>query len=183
MKRIVTGHNQAGRSVVLLEGEPGRQNDFPNLPGLSIQEIWGTEGSPQVPHNGQDPTETMEAFVAPLGGTRFRIEQYPPDAVLAKLAEQGEINLAQAATEFAAAMPDIAAVLEPDFMHTTDTIDYNIILAGELWCELDDGVEVHLQAGDCLVQCGTRHAWRNKGTEPCIKAAIMVGAVRHQPGR
>ncbi len=178
MKRVVTGHNEARKSIVLFEGEPNRVSEFPNLPGLSIKEIWATDANSQVPINGADPTITMTDFIAPQGGTRFRIEYYPPDALLGELAEKGEIDFEQAGAEFAAAMPDIAEVLEPDFMHTTDTIDYNIVLAGELWCELDDGVEVHLKAGDCLVQCGTRHAWRNKGTETCIKAAIMVGAVR-----
>ena len=178
MKRVVTGHDESGKSVVLFEGTPLRQSTFPNLPGLRLQEIWTTEANPQLPINHDDPTVAMETFVAPLGGTRFRIEHYPPDAKLAQLAERGEIDFAQAGIEFAEAMPDIAEVLEPDFMHATDTIDYNIVLSGELWCELDDGIEVHLRAGDCLVQCGTRHAWRNKGTETCVKAAIMVGAVR-----
>ncbi len=104
MKRIVTGHNSEGKSIVFIEDEAVRKTVVPNL-------------------------------------------------------------------------PDIAATLEPDFMHTTETIDYNIVLSGERWCELDDGGEVHLKAGDCLVQCGTRHAWRNKGSEMCVKAAIMVGAV------
>jgi mannose-6-phosphate isomerase-like protein (cupin superfamily) len=178
MKRVVIGHNQEGKAVVLMEGEPVRVSEFPNLPGLRLLEIWATEANPVVPIDGQDPTVAMEDFIAPRSGTRFRIEFYPPDAQIAELAETGEIDLAQAGSEFAEAMPDIAAMLEPDFMHKTDTIDYNIILAGELWCELDDGAEVHLKPGDCLVQCGTRHAWRNKGTETCIKAAIMVGALR-----
>lgn len=178
MKRVVTGHNQDGKSVVLLAGEPPRVSEFPNLPGLRIYEIWATDPPPQVPVSGEDPTAGMQQFIAPLGGTRFRIEVYPPDAELGEMAARGEIDFGQAAAEFAAAMPDIAAALEPDFMHTTDTIDYNIVLSGELWCELDDGVEVHLEAGDCLVQTGTRHAWRNKGSVPCVKAAIMVGAVR-----
>jgi mannose-6-phosphate isomerase-like protein (cupin superfamily) len=178
MKRVVIGHNQAGKSVVISDGEPVRQSTFPNVPGLCLKEIWATDANPQIPIKNEDPTANMETFIAPLGGTRFRIEHYPPDAKLAELAERGEIDFSQAGLELAEAMPDLAEVLEPDFMHTTDTIDYNIILSGELWCELDDGVEVHLRAGDCLVQCGTRHAWRNKGSETCIKAAIMVGAVR-----
>jgi mannose-6-phosphate isomerase-like protein (cupin superfamily) len=180
MKRVVVGHNSEGKSVVLMEGEPNRVSQFPNMPGLRIDEIWATDPQPVVPISGDDPTVTMQTFIAPLGGTRFRMEYYPPEATLAELAAKGEIDFAKAGAEIAAAMPDIAASLEPDnfVMHTTDTIDYNIVLSGELWCELDDGVEVHLQAGDCLVQCGTRHAWHNKSDKPCVKAAIMVGARR-----
>ena len=63
-------------------------------------------------------------------------------------------------------------------MHATDTVDFEYIISGEVWLELDDGVEVHLRAGDTLVQNGTRHAWHNRGTEPCRLLVILVGAHR-----
>ena len=63
-------------------------------------------------------------------------------------------------------------------MHTTDTIDFKYVISGEVWLELDDGVEVHLKAGDTLVQNGTRHAWPNKGSEPCRMVGFVVGAHR-----
>jgi hypothetical protein len=59
---------------------------------------------------------------------------------------------------------------------TTDTIDFEVILDGEVWLELDDGVEVHLRPGDTVVQNGTRHAWRNHGDAPCRLAVFIVGA-------
>jgi len=120
MKRVVTGHDQAGKSVVFLEGEPTRQSSFPNLPGLTLKEIWATEANPQVPVNGEDPTAEMKTFIAPLGGTRFRIEQYPPDALLAEMAEKGEIDFAQAGAEFAAAMLP-AATITRDARRTANT--------------------------------------------------------------
>lgn len=61
-------------------------------------------------------------------------------------------------------------------MHTTATLDFEVVLEGEVWLELDDGVEVHLRAGDTVVQNGTRHAWRNKGTVPARLAIFIVGA-------
>lgn len=63
-------------------------------------------------------------------------------------------------------------------MHTTDTIDYDIILSGEIWLELDDGAKVHLKPGDCVIQNGTRHAWRSEGSEPCYMASVLIGAER-----
>jgi quercetin dioxygenase-like cupin family protein len=63
-------------------------------------------------------------------------------------------------------------------MHTTDTVDYCVILAGEVWLELDDGALTCLRAGDTVVQNGTRHAWRNLGDEPVTMAVVMVGAQR-----
>jgi len=73
-------------------------------------------------------------------------------------------------------------VLEPDHpgMHTTDTVDYDVVLSGEVWLELDDGAEVHLKPGDCVVQNGTRHAWHNKTDQPCTLAVVLVGARRTQ---
>ena len=59
-----------------------------------------------------------------------------------------------------------------------DTIDYGVLLAGELWLELDDGRQQLLKAGDSFVQNGTRHAWHNRGSEPAIMCAVMIGMAR-----
>ena len=63
-------------------------------------------------------------------------------------------------------------------MHTTDTVDFAVILSGEVYLELDDGAEVLLKAGDCVVQNGTRHAWHNRSTANCVVAFSMIGARR-----
>jgi mannose-6-phosphate isomerase-like protein (cupin superfamily) len=70
--------------------------------------------------------------------------------------------------------------MEPDHpgMHTTDTVDLDLMLSGEMFLELDDGAEVHLRPGDCVIQNGTRHAWHNRGSEPCTMLSILVGAQR-----
>ncbi len=77
-------------------------------------------------------------------------------------------------------LPGLAQSMELEHpgMHTTDTVDYDIIVSGDVWCELDDGEEVHLKAGDILVQNGTRHAWRNKSKKPCVMYSIRIGAPR-----
>ena len=61
-------------------------------------------------------------------------------------------------------------------MHRTDSVDYIVVMSGEIDMELDDGVEVHLKAGDVMVQRGTIHNWVNKGTEPCVIAFSLIGA-------
>ena len=75
-------------------------------------------------------------------------------------------------------MPGLTGYMEPDApgMHTTDTIDFEVVLDGEVWLELDDGAEVHLQTGDTVVQNGTRHAWRNRGDVTARMAVFIVGA-------
>jgi len=61
-------------------------------------------------------------------------------------------------------------------MHTSDTVDYGIVVSGDIWLELDDGEEVRLKQGDCVVQNGTRHNWRNRGSEVCVIAFVLIGA-------
>jgi quercetin dioxygenase-like cupin family protein len=61
-------------------------------------------------------------------------------------------------------------------MHTTHTVDFGVVISGEIWLELDDGAEVHLTAGDTVIQNGTRHAWHNRTDEPCVIAVSIVGA-------
>ncbi len=59
-------------------------------------------------------------------------------------------------------------------MHSTDTIDYAIVVSGEIWMELDDGAEVHLKQGDVVIHNGTKHAWRARSPEPCVMAFCMI---------
>jgi quercetin dioxygenase-like cupin family protein len=77
-------------------------------------------------------------------------------------------------------LPGMAEVLEPDHLgiHTTDTVDYDVVLSGEVYLELDDGVEVLLKPGDCVIQNGTRHAWHNRSSEKCVIAVALIGAER-----
>jgi len=83
---------------------------------------------------------------------------------------------AQQAAEFdpSAAAPEFH-VEDDGRMHRTDTIDYGVLVRGELWLELDDGREQLLRAGDCFVQNGTRHAWHNRGTVPAVICVAMLG--------
>jgi quercetin dioxygenase-like cupin family protein len=68
--------------------------------------------------------------------------------------------------------------MEPDApgMHATQTVDYGVVLRGQLSLELDDGAKVQLRPGDCVVQNGTRHAWRNESDQECVMAFVILGA-------
>ena len=65
-------------------------------------------------------------------------------------------------------------------MHTTDTIDYGIVLSGEIWLEVDDGEETRLRQHDVVIQNGTRHAWRNKSSAPATAAFVLIGVERKE---
>ncbi|MFC2034768.1 cupin domain-containing protein [Chloroflexota bacterium] len=182
MQRVVTGHTENGKSVFASTGEPPRIVNFvePPIPEFSepwLTELWGTDDIPTVPLDGGDPTVTMRSFVPAPGGTRFRITRIAPQQKIKQSLEKG-INL----EERLKSTPDLAGMFEPEHpgMHTTNTVDYGIVISGEVSLELDDGAEIHLKPGDCVVQNGTRHAWRNRGSDDCVMAFIMVGAKRNK---
>jgi len=176
IRRVVTGHDRSGKSVFVSDGAPRRTVTLKGLNGASITAVWATDHGMTALPGCDDPTPAMTTFVPGHGGTRFHITVFPPDR---KARTRGP-NPAAVAAEMRAKVPGLAESMEPDNpgMHTTDTVDYDIIMSGELWLELDDGEEVHLKPGDIVVQNGTRHAWRNKRKTPCVMYSVMAGAPR-----
>jgi mannose-6-phosphate isomerase-like protein (cupin superfamily) len=177
MRRIVTG-NKDGKSVFISDGMPPRVVRLESLPVIESTEIWATDDTATIPIQPGDPTVEMSSFVPGPTGTRFRFFRMPPLQEFAEVLEKAD--MAAVGQELLEKLPGLAEAMEPENfgMHTTDTVDYNIVLSGEIWLELDDGREVHLKPGDCVVQNGTRHAWKNLGSEACLIASIMIGAKR-----
>jgi hypothetical protein len=149
VRRIVTGHRN-GKSVLLEDAEVPTQD----LLGAKVVELWETIGAPVLPFGG-DANEIPLQFKMPgPGETRLRLTVIPPE-----IRPDGEHGLGSG-------------------MHKTKTVDYDIILSGELWMELDDGATVQLKTGDCIIQNGTRHAWRNKSADDCVMLTVCIGAVK-----
>ena len=145
-------------------------------------ELWATDQVPTLPDDSAiDPTMAMSRFVPGPTGTRFRIVRLPPTHEILNGLQQA-FDAAALQQEFFAKAPGLAETHETEDsgMHTTATVDFDIVLSGELWLELDNGAEVQLKPGDCVIQNGTRHAWRNRGTEACIMASVLIGATRQQ---
>lgn len=179
MRRVVTGHAAGGKSVFVSDGEPPRVAALRGMPDPGMVEVWATEGIPPLPPDEGDPTVEMSSLVPGPGATRFRICHMLPAGAWDQARKEG-VDLEAARREYAAKTPGLAEAMEPKNpgMHTTDTVDYGVVISGEIWLELDDGEEVHLKQGDCVVQNGTRHAWRNRGSQTCVMAFVMVGAKR-----
>jgi hypothetical protein len=179
MRRIVTGHTEKGKSVFVSDGEPPRVASIRGIPDQGMVEVWATDDAPTIPVVNGDPTVGMASLVPGPSGTRFRICHMLPAQVWAKAIEEG-VDLTAARREYAEKTPGLAEVMEVEHpgMHTTDTVDYGVVISGEIWLELDDGAEVHLKQGDSVAQNATRHAWRNKSSETCVMAFVMVGARR-----
>jgi hypothetical protein len=177
MRRIVTGHSAEGHSIFLSDGEPPRRIKINNLPGLEQTEIWATPNIPALPTDEKDPTLSLLSLVPSPGETRFRIVRFPSALETARAAETG-IDQEALAREYLEKAPGLAEAHEPDGSgrHRTQTVDYGIVLSGRIWLELDNGMKKKLEEGDCVIQNGTRHAWRNEFEEPCLMAFIMIGS-------
>lgn len=175
IRRVVTGHDESGKSVVVSDGEPPFVLNAPDL-NLGTTEVWATDDAPVIPVPHDDPTAARPHDLPSVGGSRFRVVELPPDGRL--VVEGGDAAAGFAA--YAAHSPGIVAGMKPDNpgMHVTDTIDYGIVIRGRVALELDDDVRVELGPGDCVVQNGTMHAWRVIGDEPCLMAFVMIGATR-----
>lgn len=175
LRRVVTGVDESGRSVVFADSDAPNAHVYEHIEGGALTRVWRTEG-PLLPLSFDEPTTQTGPLLPAVGGTSFMVLQFGPDS--AALAPG--FDPAAAGQEFATYLPDLATAQEPDApgMHRTETIDYVLILDGEVWVELDDGVETRLSTGDVLVQLGARHAWRNKSDRPVTVAVVMTGAQR-----
>jgi len=174
VRRIVTGHASDGRSAFLEDGTPPWSKDFEHTPGFSSSVIWQTPPVPKRRHDGNDPTLIRQGFVPVPGGTTFVIVTMPPDSVMT----DPTFDIAAAGAEHAAYAPGFVDYFEADNpgMHTTPTIDYGIVLEGEISLELDDGRTKVLKPHDVVVQNGTRHAWRNTSGRAATLAFILIGS-------
>ncbi|RQH06424.1 cupin domain-containing protein [Paraburkholderia dinghuensis] len=174
VRRVVTGQKD-GKSVILSDGE-AQGHEFAAVPGFKTTQVWATDPSNVLPHTGGDPVGQSVSVLPALNGSRFMIVQFPPDSVMADPGFDG----AAAGAEYATVLPGLAECFEPDGsgFHITDSIDYDIVLAGELTLELDDGETRDLRAGDIVIQNGTRHAWRNRSPQAAVMASVLLGAPR-----
>lgn len=173
VRRVVTGQEADGRSVVV-EDELVEPVTVALFPGAEFHRIWGDDGRPALPNDGTPPS--APSHFPPAEGYRFGMFTMAPDSA----GVTTDLDPDEALAEIQHKLPGLIDVLEPDGagMHRTDTVDFNLIVSGEVWLELDDGAEVLLRAGDCVVQNGARHRWRNPSSEPCVMAVAQIGAAR-----
>ncbi len=176
VRRVVTANDEAGRSVVVSD-EVLEPVVLETQPGSEFRLVWGSDRPLRLPSDGTPPDAS---WIPPAGGFRFGLSVLPPDT---GTVPADAAAMRQRLEEVRAKLPGLAGALEPDQpgMHTTDTIDIVFVVDGEVECELDDGERVRLRIGDCLVQNGTRHAWRNTSDAPCTLAITMIGVPRDAP--
>jgi mannose-6-phosphate isomerase-like protein (cupin superfamily) len=170
-RRVVTG-NVNGKSVVQSD-QPLLAYQFNTVPGYEHTLMWINPAIPDL-RKEQRLERYPDSVVPGPGGTSLHFVTFPPGAVFADPSFDGEA----ARNEALVRLRGLADHFEKEdpAMHKTSTVDYAVVYDGEMWLELDDGETLHLNRGDVVVQNGTRHAWRNKGTMPVTMLFFLNGA-------
>jgi quercetin dioxygenase-like cupin family protein len=166
-RRIVTGHDKQGKAVLLLDG-PAPNVKARTASGLISTLLWVSDETPADISGHIDRAQRTIGVAPPSNGSILRIVDFPPIA-----AGAAEIDHTQVLREMG--LPGEAAPPRHAFTHRTRSLDYAIVLAGEIDMQLDDS-QVHLKAGDVVVQQGTNHAWVNNGTQTCRIAFVLIDA-------
>ncbi len=175
IRRVVASNGANGKSVVQSDEFAPCAVEYRSVPGFSTALLWSTS---EVPEVGAavvaTDTSLSVKFVPSPGETRLMMVTFPPDAVMMR----ADFDPAAFGAEFGHNAPGLAERFELDNpgMHATDSIDYDVVLDGEITLELDDGKEVVLRRHDVCVQHGTRHAWRNRTDKPATMLFVLVGA-------
>jgi len=168
MRRIVTGHDEKGKSVITIDGPPARSL---GEDAGGLYELWNTDGNEINTLDEIDRADGEVLLSPPNGGTKFRYFQInpTPEGVPADLIEAAT---AEAFEKMGAAHHRVDTTRHPA-MHKTKTIDYIILLKGDVTLLLDNE-EVDLKPFDVVVQRGTNHAWVNNGNEPALFIAVLI---------
>ncbi len=177
--RVVTGHDSDGRAIVAHEGALPTVAEIQAIPGTVFHEVWATTGSPAPVDNGADPTTGALRLPPPTRGTRIRFVDIPPDS--AEFLAHGAARMQAAFAQIGdVAASTVKANSPHPLMHRTESVDYGVVIEGELTLVLDDS-EVQLRPGSVVVQRGTNHAWANRSGRPCRMLFVLVDGVYDPP--
>ena len=173
IRRVVTGHDASGKAVVLSDGPVPTVHSNPIRPGQLSFEVWKTHAMP-VPIDAAQPEPTAGArSLQPTShGTLFRISVVPPESE-----ETRKLTPEQARELFRKSGAGEASTFgsggRHPMMHRTETVDYAVVLEGEITLLLDEG-DVHLKAGDVVIQRGPSHAWSNRSGKNVKMLYVLI---------
>ncbi len=173
-RRIVTGHDARGRSLILSDDMSPHVMPIMNQPNFAVTDFWKAASTPADNGAGtsDDPCGLPIQVAPPENGSVFRVVQFPPDKDwAAKAAAMG----GSIAIDETAKAANTGGPVRHAHMHRTRSIDYAIVLSGEIWAVMDEG-ETKMTVGDVLIQRGTNHAWANRSSAPCVVAFVLIDA-------
>ena len=170
IRRVVTGHDADGKAVVISDGPTPHVKTSPHRPGVVINNLWTTDTMPAPTHGSTDPVTDAMKLEPVTNGMNFRIVEFPPEAdYISAISDED----AKKAFDAMGAGHALEGKARHPFMHKTSTLDYAIILEGEVYMMLDED-EVLMKAGDVCIQRATNHVWSNRSNEVCRIAFILI---------
>ena len=172
VRRIVTGHDENGKAIVIADGESPNIVHPDNRPGVEINNLWLLKEAPSKPLGEEESVKDVQiGLLPPNNGSVFRVIKFPP--------EKGWIdNVDPEAAKASFASIGAEGASDQDtpphpLMHKTETVDFALCVSGEIYLVLDDS-EVLMKPGDTCVQRGTNHAWSNRTDEDCYMMFVLV---------
>lgn len=181
VRRIVTGHDAAGRAIIQEDGPVPRVRRIGGELGPLFFEVWNTRATPApINRASGEPAEEGIQLAPPKNGTRIRVLDIAPDdaSFAAMSREQAAAHFAEVGA--ADASSHAGSGSRHAFMHRTETVDYGIVLEGELTLILDEE-ETVVRAGDIVIQRGTNHGWANRSGRHCRIVFILIDG-RYEEG-
>lgn len=173
VRRIVSGDDAKGNSRIVEDAPAGSIRNVAARPGYRAVNVWRTEATP-AKIGAADSTSEHQGILPPRNGTILRIIDFPPEPT-----DHEELQR-QLDSTFGGIYKDAAHDRRPGKhpgMHRTETVDYAIVLEGEIWALMDQG-ETLMRAGDVLIQRGTNHAWANRSSATARIAFVLIDGTR-----
>lgn len=172
IRRVVTGHDRNGKAIVISDG-PAPAHDNPLRPGQVANEIWKTGAMPiPIAREEPDPVAGPRQLHPSPRGTILRVSIIPPESEAVR-----NLTPEQARERFGKIGNAGASTFGPGgrhpLMHRTKSVDYAVVLEGEITMLLDEE-DVHLKAGDIVIQRGTNHAWSNRSGKPVKMLYVLM---------
>ena len=171
VRRIVTGHDAHGKSIFTEDAAAPSVHTNPRRVGYHLTNLWMTDQTPCLVGNEADPTTRPLTLEPPKNGTVVRIVEFGPEGEWTK-----DLDGSGAKEAFGAMGTNKASTYKPGghpLMHRTESVDYALVLEGEIVIVLDDSERL-MQQGDFLVERGTSHAWANRSGKPCKMLFVLI---------
>ena len=173
-RRIVTGHNATGQAIIQEDGPPPRVQRIGGEIGPMFYEVWNTQATPApIDRASGEPPESGIVLAPPKTGTRIRVLDIPPDDPSFEQMTPEEARAHFAEIGAADASSHTGEGSRHAHMHRTETIDYGIVVEGELVLIVDEG-ETVVRAGDIVIQRGTNHGWANRSDKNCRIVFVLI---------
>jgi mannose-6-phosphate isomerase-like protein (cupin superfamily) len=173
VRRIVTGHDAQGRSVVTEDRAAPSVHTNPKRVGYVLTQLWATDQTPAFVGNEPDPTARPLKLEPPKNGSVVRIIEFGPEGEWIEKLSTADTQVAWGALGTATASTNQTGRAKHPFMHRTQSVDYALVLDGEITLVLDEE-DVLMKAGDFLVERGTNHAWANRSGRPCRILFVLI---------